>query len=762
MKVTQYTQTPDNLFALLSKYRVIIPGIQRHYVQGSDNAKAKEVRENFVKLLLSGKDMQLHFVYGPISYDGEDAFIPVDGQQRLTTLWLLARYAAEKLDDEKQKEDILNLLSRFSYADRVHATRFCKALCSNSWCIENSPEKDIPRQSWFFDYWKEDETVASMLRMLGTIHSEFVNDNVNPQNVLDALVDKIKFSLRIDSFEDDIYMKMNARGLQLTQWENFKARFADKLSKDVKTKWDTEIESLSNKYFEAANYCLPDDAFFALMGRVCYYLSFGGENKNDNLKNLASLASAELSKIPYVPFEEFTEVLKDKSIDDFAIQFLNLIDLILNKAKDKAAYLNSPYWEKRSIIETFFNPTNENERDFSLCFFEYVKSFPNADYNSFSQAYRFIWNILENVSRNEYNRVAYVKAQLECGDSSLYPANEDWLRSKLAETNNNTPEQLKEEWQKALQMHAANQDKPMNWVGDWQNWQDAIKQAESYAFFKGAIRFLFQNEIGTVDWSQFDTKFENAKKYFDENGVQGEYKKDAILLRFLIKYFDKWELMKEIYFNNEKDNWRTWILLNEKLQKTVHELLMYDVTNFKDILSNYTSQNTDATQKRCRELLIKTDFLHFLAKKDTNDFVLYEWEKHKYLKIERGRGSRTPDLVFCISYTNAIGELFAKENHDHYTDKQVKGYNVFTHWNLPFKYDGNYFVLYSNDTICLMNKDWNGKRLRNNSEADTPENNYSFPNDKMPVDMSSADDIIKAMKDLIKEANSISDSENQK
>ena len=52
----------------------------------------------------------------------------VDGQQRLTTLWLLARYAVARLVDENQRKDLLKLLSRFSYADRMHATRFCQAL----------------------------------------------------------------------------------------------------------------------------------------------------------------------------------------------------------------------------------------------------------------------------------------------------------------------------------------------------------------------------------------------------------------------------------------------------------------------------------------------------------------------------------------------------------------------------------------------------------------------------------------------------------
>lgn len=47
--ILQYTQTPNNILALLSRYRVIIPGIQRHYVQGANNRKAESIRQQFIK-----------------------------------------------------------------------------------------------------------------------------------------------------------------------------------------------------------------------------------------------------------------------------------------------------------------------------------------------------------------------------------------------------------------------------------------------------------------------------------------------------------------------------------------------------------------------------------------------------------------------------------------------------------------------------------------------------------------------------------------
>ena len=269
--IQQYIEIPDNLFVLLSRYRVVIPGIQRHYVQGANNPKAESVRKQFVKEIFKAIEKQeilnLHFIYGPINTDGEDSFVPVDGQQRLTTLWLIARYAVEKTDITIRK-DLLRLLSRFTYEDRINAKRFCQALtCDDSkWNISKDPNPDILCQDWFVGYWKEDETVSSMIRMLSTIHEEWNKhqDIITANNVLEAIASQIRFELKIDSFGDDIYMKMNARGLQLTQWENFKCKFPESLPKDIKDTWDENMEELSNNYFTCSGeqHKLPDNAFF--------------------------------------------------------------------------------------------------------------------------------------------------------------------------------------------------------------------------------------------------------------------------------------------------------------------------------------------------------------------------------------------------------------------------------------------------------------------------------------------------------------------
>lgn len=299
-----YIEVPDNLFALLSRYRVVITGIQRHYVQGANNPKAESVRKQFIKEIFTAiekkqNEFNLHFIYGPINTNGEDSFVPVDGQQRLTTLWLIARYAVEKAEPSNRKE-LLRLLSRFTYEDRINAKRFCQALtCEDSrWDITQDPNPDILCQDWFVDYWKEDETVASMIRMLSTIHEEWNKhqDSITAEDILEAIASKIRFNLKIDAFGDDIYMKMNARGLQLTQWENFKGKFSEDLCEDKKSgglkRWKSFPIVFSLVQTNNTNCRI-------MLSSLCMHESW--PTKRKKLAWIAVMASRNLQHTPTIP-----------------------------------------------------------------------------------------------------------------------------------------------------------------------------------------------------------------------------------------------------------------------------------------------------------------------------------------------------------------------------------------------------------------------------------------------------------------------------
>lgn len=105
----------NNLEDLLSKYKVVIPVLQRDYAQGRES-KIKVVVEPFLNSIfnvLEGNQNKLHidFIYG---YLENNNFILIDGQQRITTLWLLYLIIYKyKSDDDF--DNIKKILSNFSY-----------------------------------------------------------------------------------------------------------------------------------------------------------------------------------------------------------------------------------------------------------------------------------------------------------------------------------------------------------------------------------------------------------------------------------------------------------------------------------------------------------------------------------------------------------------------------------------------------------------------------------------------------------------------
>ena len=116
----------ETLFELLETYKVEVPILQRDYAQGRKGEHEKRIRGQLLedmKLAILGEKPQLniHFVYGKAE---NGKFIPIDGQQRLTTLFLLHLYAFRN-DNESPKTELLH---KFTYETRVSSRRFLRKL----------------------------------------------------------------------------------------------------------------------------------------------------------------------------------------------------------------------------------------------------------------------------------------------------------------------------------------------------------------------------------------------------------------------------------------------------------------------------------------------------------------------------------------------------------------------------------------------------------------------------------------------------------
>ena len=185
---------------LLKHRKLRIPKIQRDYAQGRQSQKVDEIRKVFVHTLLlvvKGKrpSAELDFVYGS---NQNNAFEPLDGQQRLTTLFLLHWMMGVQLNVSGDKSQSL-----FTYETRNTSNEFCDELVQHA-AIQfvheaqnknTEPSVVIKGRDWFKWEWKYDPTILSMLVMIDAIYNEMGDDWNMDLDVCRKNLENITFNL---------------------------------------------------------------------------------------------------------------------------------------------------------------------------------------------------------------------------------------------------------------------------------------------------------------------------------------------------------------------------------------------------------------------------------------------------------------------------------------------------------------------------------------------------------------------------------------
>lgn len=638
--------------------KVEIPIIQRDYAQGREDEKTNKIRELFLDSLIKAIEsedskLELDFVYGDIK---NGVFQPLDGQQRLTTLWLLHWYIAFKAGTLKVNE---TTFKKFTYETRISSREFCNELVEKADNLgegETLVEK-ITDASWFFLSWKKDPTIKSMLVMLDAIDSKLNDKSPDKfKEEWDKLISDnppITFhfkQLNDIGLTDDLYIKMNARGKQLTDFENFKADLVgyiknenieheNNIKESIAHKLDTTWTDIFWKNKSPNNKI--DEIYFAFINRfllnclITYkekkdkylYTDKKLEDENKLFKYLYGDRGNDIN-VKYYGFDIYkteepvikTGIIKLKTV-------LNRLETL--KDKDNINKLFQPNWDENSgfcFIPEYKSNNNKEYIPTTLtqpqrvvfyaicCYFEK----DNYDELNFKRWMRVVWNIVENA--NIESIPAMIGAMRLIDKLAEYSHD---IYNHLNErdiSNDFAKEQMEEEKEKAKKIV---DDIEFN-NNKGKTWEEKIIEAEEYAFFKGAIRFLLRDEEGKYNWDKFDARFEKAQKYFDKNGVKEEYKKDAILLRVLISYFNNIDQFKGQIFDNNATSWKS-ILINGNLIVPLNKFFEIDDALSID-LKSFNSNITDKDKEQLRYFqndLCKTPIITHFSEKSSLHWRYY-------------------------------------------------------------------------------------------------------------------------------------------
>lgn len=458
--------------------KIEIPIIQRDYAQGRNTEDVLKLRNKFVhdyliQSIIEDEKIELDFVYGSILTEviGDEKikiFIPLDGQQRLTTLFLLHFFVALK---EGRVSEVQDVLKKFAYETRPSAHDFCRILLDFCDFKDLSEIKsEIEDSVWFNEEWKNDPTVSGMLNMLDTLANNV--DLINaPIGLLDKLICKksnlVSFYFTdLDQFglTENLYIRMNARGKMLTEFENFKSEFTKiirynhALLEIVKDKIEyVWVDNLWN--FRSSNSYIVDSPFMA-------YLSF--------LTEMLYYKNAEFRAKSYeTNFLDF-RVLSEVYSIEYNLKFLIFSYDFIEEAK---SYNNAILWEEESIhiiLKDVLN--NKRDTNQSIIFFLTLLYFFNQQpTENLSDFLRVVRNLIENTpdnSRREWPRLISSLENL-ISDKNVYT-----VLYELKDENKLiglSVDQRKEEIFKATLINKFTESKPL------------IHEIEDHRNFKGNI-----------------------------------------------------------------------------------------------------------------------------------------------------------------------------------------------------------------------------------------------------------------------------------
>lgn len=519
---------------LMQAHKLEIPIIQRDYAQGRKDKK--EIRQNFLKALYesitANNPIKLDFIYGSCQ---NGAFQPLDGQQRLTTLFLLHWYAAAK--DKELVSDTKVLLSKFSYETRITSRDFCLALIKNDIAIPDSKSNisDIIIDSnWFFLSWKSDPTIDAMLRTIDDIHKQF-NTVENLWAILNNKPSLISFyyvELENIGLTDDLYIKMNARGKLLTPFENFKASL-QKMVEDEK--WEPEtnfqdsfafkIDTVWTDYFwhQFRKNNTIDEAFMRMIASVCMIRQAIDRTitKVEDRVNLITTIQEQPSLIRPVHFT--------KNSFEYLTYTFNIYEKVYKETTDlKPSFIMWRHSSRKSILseivfdDNTYSTVQINSATYTqkVLFFaqtEFLRRNESFNKEKFDDWMRVVRNI---VSRGDVdkdgNRPDIVRSPQAfdgavnlinelseyCSDIYLSLSTITSLKSQFAK------EQIEEEKTKA------------KLIIQYPNYRETIFSAEDNELLRGRIEFLFycmdyDKNPENFDFKLFSTLTSVMNTYFN-------------------------------------------------------------------------------------------------------------------------------------------------------------------------------------------------------------------------------------------------------
>lgn len=801
-----------SFWALLTEdnFKIEIPTIQRDYVQGSRAAKDKGIPQKFIadiyEALKTNTKLSLEFVYGNTTADKKLHLL--DGQQRLTTLFLVHYYLFLATCPHKKKNEhdkTFRARQDTWQKERAPLGNFCYATRSNTrdFCIQLLSDKNLPRY-WFqpmsvqealknlqledlplsftkvpakklpvsyvysftelenlvnqypvytynekgneifhnlsaqiidepwFNFPEDDPTVSSMLNMLDIIQQKFSAEEQECYGFLNKLKGPVAQCPIVFNFlnmqelkvGDELYLKMNARGKPLTDYEIFKSKLTEWLPKEEKIlsspisqntaefKFDNDwqqifwnkavvLEDTLEEKDKKGYICRMDMMQFRFFEQIALLLflqqpsSLGNSTQTESVENI--LENFQLLKQAPGLFgaQERPENLK---------ALLHVLEGFhdFNNHQDKANTIHKKISEALDNIITKELSYKARLQLFVLFLF-WKEEKKHTNMNILAQWFRVCYNLISNTNIDEAGEFKKALSSLQ----KLYDGYKQSAKSNFYEfLSSDNPNieafdqnQVKEEKEKSRII----QQKALG--------ENVLLEAERHAYFDGKIGFILnfsKDSAGNYNQANFQSYYAKLSRLFDK-------KLENVFQRALLAFGKS----SNIAYNYLplKGNGYTFCPIDLAIRTkkdTWHKV--FDDTNKTNLLKGFldslpTDFSDDTLEKFCTDFCTKLD-----NKYNTFNCIMHPayYTDWRYLFVKKEyellRNYRE------IRYAAPNSVIFNKTSGRTKWQKQGELYTyAFYQYIVRNKYNWNYHYEWGNKQFSIDFKDHSYRFSYNNS-----------------------------------------------
>lgn len=295
----------------------LIPSYQRGYRWDNEvNALLEDIRD-FTNCKKSDNDF--YSLQPIVVKKNENKYIVIDGQQRLTTIFLIIKYIENK--------------SFFSieYHTRQKSSDFLKN-------IENKEESDAKNIDFYY-FFRAYKNIIN-----------FFDDEIDKNYFYDILLNRCKvlwYEIADDEKEEDVFIRLNIGKIPLLDEENIKALF---LSKNKNLKY-RDIIKRAKKWYEIEKLLRSENDFkYGVLQKIDKkYISESSNKLNDDFLRINVCLNAIKNNNKISLFDYYYNLYRENKLNDEWIRLEKCINT-LDSFTTKSGYLDNNSKINRQIF----------------------------------------------------------------------------------------------------------------------------------------------------------------------------------------------------------------------------------------------------------------------------------------------------------------------------------------------------------------------------------------------------------------------------